>query len=272
MTHVRQPISLFISLTLLLAACDGGKKETPTADPGNTPPPTLEAEPSTEPAKQDEPAPEEEEPETDGEPQNAEVDPAAMETDPAATEGLEEIDYTGKLLASDDELKELYKGEKVQKSVSWTDKYGQQIFLIAFSEQAKGGGKLRAIRATKEGDGSWSTTREFKELVNDCEFDLVMRPVLDEKLSLTDLNKDGLGEVTFGWIADCTSDVSPLNYKILMSDGDAKYAIRGNSRVNAGGDEYFGGEQKVDPSFDKAPEGYLAHAKKVWDAHVTSTP
>ena len=224
----------------------------------------------TEPEKQD--APQQEEAKNDDAPQQEEVDPSAMEIDPSATQGLSNIDYSGKLLKADDQVQELYKGSKVQKSVSWTDKHGQQVFVIAFSEQAKGGGMFRAIRATQEGDGSWSTTREFKEIVNDCEYDLVMTPILHEKLALTDLNKDGVAEVTFGWIADCTSDVSPLNYKILMSDGDEKYAIRGNSKVDAGGGDYAGGDQKVDPSFDKAPAGYLAHAKKVWDAHVISTP
>lgn len=271
MTHVRFSSYRFpliltsCSFALLFMACDGDKKiddSSPVADPGNTPPPTLEAEPSTEPAK----------PAQEVEDKEEEVDPAAMETDPAATSTLSAIDFTGKILTEDDQIAELHKGAKIQKSVSWTDKYGQQIFLIATSDQANGGGMLRAIRASREGDGSWSTTREFKEVVDSCEFDLVLTPILDEELSLTDINRDGVAEVTFGWIADCTSDVSPLTYKILMSDGDEKYAIRGNSKVNAGGDEYFGGDQKVDPSFEKAPEGYLAHAKKVWDAHVISTP
>lgn len=265
MTHLRCAKFLIIaSAAFLFIACDGDKKTDVPTDPGNTPPPTLEAEPSTEPgkeaAKTEEAAKEEETEE--------QVDPSAMETDPAATEGLGDIDYTGKLLEKDDQVGALYEGAKVQKSVSWTDKNGQQIFLIASAEQSKGGGMFRAIRATREGDGSWTTTREFKELVNECEFDLVMTPILDEKLSLTDLNKDGIGEVTFGWIADCTSDVSPNNYKILMSDGEEKYAIRGNTKVNPGNGEYLGGDQKVDPSFEKAPAGFLDHAKKVWDAHV----
>lgn len=275
MFKIKTFTTVAIMCALVLTACDKKADDAPQKEEAQTPP-SISAEPSTEPAK-DEPAAEEE--------KKDEVDPKEVEkaeedieheVDPSATEGLEDIDFSGKILTSDDQLKDIYKGE-VKKSVSWKDKYGQQVFLMTFEEQKNGGGLIKAVLANQEGDGSWSVTREFKELVSSCEFDLVMTPKLDQAWSLTDLNKDGLGEVTFGWVADCTSDVSPLTFKVMMADGDKKYAIRGNTKVNVGKDGdgktvYQGGEQKVDPAFDKAPEGFLAHAKKAWDANVVQYP
>ncbi len=191
-------------------------------------------------------------------------DEIPMEVDPAATEGIESIDFTGKILKEDDQIKDAYSG-KVLKSVSWQDKYGQSAFIITFTELKNGGGRLNATHLTREGDASWSKVREFKELISECEFDLVLDPVLDPKWSLTDLDKDGLAEVTFAWRADCTSDVSPSPYKVLMNEHGDKYAIRGTTQIIIADEDKVGGEHTVDPSFKKAPEAFLAHAQKVWD-------
>jgi len=49
-----------------------------------------------------------------------------------------------------------------------------------------------------------------------------------------------------------------------MHEGKDKYAIRGTRLIVVQGAKPYGGEIKVDPSFDNAPAGFLDYAKKQW--------
>ena len=105
--------------------------------------------------------------------------------------------------------------------------------------------------------------RTVKDRQKDCQWDLTAE-FIGASIGLSDLDADGLAEVTFAYKLNCTSDVSPGTLKLLVLEDGEKYIIRGQTRVDLG-DGSQGGEYKVDPSFDKAPAGFVDHAKKVWD-------
>lgn len=149
---------------------------------------------------------------------------------------------------------------KVEQVLGWRDKYGTNAVVITSNTQKSGGGLLLAKHARQEGDGSWSEVRELRELVESCEFDLVLAPRAETSWSITDLDKDGIGEATFAWTADCTSDVSPNMHKVLLIEDGEKYVLRGVTQV-----EGMGGEFKADAAFDRAPAAFRAHAEKVWE-------
>lgn len=153
--------------------------------------------------------------------------------------------------------------------VGWSDKFGRNALVITTEDQKGKGdaqGKLmRAKHALQEGDGSWTEVRAFKELVDDCQFDITLE-VFTGDWSVTDLDNDALGEVTFAYRAGCRSDVSPVAHKVLMTENGKKWALRGQSRIEIAG-AADGGDFK--PDFKEAPEGGLAHAKKVWEKTVT---
>ena len=94
--------------------------------------------------------------------------------------------------------------------------------------------------------------------------------------SVTDLDKNGVAEVTFAWRVGCRSDVSPVGHKVLMVGYDqsvevAKYVLRGDTAINIGGSLEEGGEFRVDSAFKKAPPSYLEHAKMVWSKTSVET-
>jgi len=189
----------------------------------------------------------------------AKVPVAAMEHDPNATAEVKRLDLKGK--APD--------GAKVtgkySSAVTWTDKLGLQTLVLGIRETKRGDAVSTLLVAdyqSREGDG-WSSDRTFKEWVRACQFDTTLTPFTGS-WSVTDLNKDGLAEITFAYHVGCRSDVSPVTQKVLMftSDGKGgttKYALRGDTRVTG-----VGGAFKVDPAFKGAPAGFLAHAQKVW--------
>lgn len=148
---------------------------------------------------------------------------------------------------------------------SWTDKNGLNGIGITQLKNKKGGGLILVKHATLEGDGSWSEMRGMKELLETCDFDLIQNVHMDKAWSLTDLDKDGIGEASFAWTSDCTSDVSPNKHKAFIIEGGEKFALRGVTKVYAG-KQFTGGTFKQDATFAKAPPTFLAHAKKVWNA------
>lgn len=84
-------------------------------------------------------------------------------------------------------------------------------------------------------------------------------------LTVTDLDTDGIGEATFIYTLQCTSDVSPPTRKLIMREGARKYAIRGAALLPQG---YGGGAMDLDPAFDKAPAPLRAYAVRRWRQYV----
>ena len=104
--------------------------------------------------------------------------------------------------------------------------------------------------------------REITDFVKDCEFDLILGHELDA-ISLTDIDNDEIGEITFIYRMACTSDVSPSTQKLIMLEDGNKYALRGTTKVMGEGGDYEAGEE-----FNSAPEGFLKHADELWNEHI----
>lgn len=104
-----------------------------------------------------------------------------------------------------------------------------------------------------------------KDFVKQCEFDLELE-VLENSIEVTDLDDDGIAEVSFLYKLGCRSDVSPLDVKLLMYEGSTKYALRGQSYERVGETEYMGGEFK--PDFGDAPPAFVDYAKARWQRLV----
>lgn len=61
--------------------------------------------------------------------------------------------------------------------------------------------------------------------------------------------------------------------KIIMYEGNKKYAIRGESKVAVGIDDngkkqYIGGEYKIDENFKKSPKAFQEFAQKLWNDNL----
>ncbi|MBK9034383.1 MAG: hypothetical protein IPL61_24475 [Myxococcales bacterium] len=148
------------------------------------------------------------------------------------------------------------KGQAVEQVWSWTDgdtataglavfsstdtvKVGRVVARKLFVQYYRGkAGKLKLVRLVNDG-------------VPTCAYDVVAQFV-PGSVSVTDEDADGVSELTFAYDVTCTSDVSPSTRKLLVLEGPAKHALRGNSRIDAGGGDLVGGDYKADP-FKKAP-------------------
>jgi hypothetical protein len=154
----------------------------------------------------------------------------------------------------------------------WTDKNGENIIILSltkehntkktsYSDEYMRSKELCGYQYVKKSEG-WSQLWKINDFVSDCEFDITL-DFIGGSLSITDLNKNGIGESTFLYRLSCRSDVSPSSMKLIMHEGESKYAIRGTMKIYEA-NRWYGGEYKVDKSFDEAPSGFLDYAKEQW--------
>lgn len=163
----------------------------------------------------------------------------------------------------------------VLRSVSWVDDKGDNLAVFSTTSKVK----------TKKGHDPQTTTtifvdifqgkngklkkqRSVREVVANCEFD-VTNEFLPTSVMVSDLDQNGVGELTFVYRSDCRSDVSPATMKLLVLEGAKKYILRGHTRIFPGGkdQEPVGGDYT--PDMKGAPQAFLDHADKVWKKFVT---
>lgn len=160
----------------------------------------------------------------------------------------------------------------VERWVSWQDDRGDNVAV--FSHETREKVRKDGERQVSKGlhvsvftgkDGRLKRVREIREELKACLFDLT-NEVRATSVAVTDLDGDGIGELTFAYVSGCRSDVSPLNMKLLMLEGGDKHILRGSTRVNTG-QEKVGGDFEADFG-KKAPATFFEHASRVWAKFV----
>lgn len=117
-----------------------------------------------------------------------------------------------------------------------------------------------------ETENGYKLNWKIQDEVRNCMFDLEMGFV-DNAITATDLDHNNLAEIWNMYHLTCTSDVSPEDLKIIMYEGQKKYAVRGYEFVQYPSDEgttTAGGTYKMDEAFAKAPKEFRDFAKDLW--------
>jgi len=162
-------------------------------------------------------------------------------------------------------LKDSVKGNLVD-GAAWTDAGGEFTVLLGQTENKRVNSTqnqfIYAYCYKKEG-GSWKQQWVVQDKIENCEVDATCE-FFPGSLTVTDNDKNNVGEVTFLYSLSCRGDVSPDDKKLIMYEGSNKYAIRGSTVIELAGKKE-GGEKKVDPSFNTAPKPLLDFANQQWD-------
>ncbi|MTB52683.1 M949_RS01915 family surface polysaccharide biosynthesis protein [Lewinella sp. W8] len=140
---------------------------------------------------------------------------------------------------------------------AWEDSNGENIVLFTKGEEelfvyhyAVAGSQAKLLRRVYDAEKS-------------CEFDLFLS-FIESSISVTDLDENNLGEITFAYRKACISDVSPKELKLLTLENGNKYIIRGTTTLEAPGMR-VDGSKTVDASFNEAPASFLTHAESIWE-------
>lgn len=169
-----------------------------------------------------------------------------------------------------------YEG-KIKNAIRWTDSFGDNIVLTTETGETRNKSlsgeynKNAALYAYHYNiKDSLRLTWKVHDLITDCEVD-VEANFVKNTLQVTDLNKDGVGEVWLMYKTACRGDVSPADMKIIMYQGQQKFAMRGQNKVQVSEKEFYGGEYKFDKAFIEAPQEFKIFAKKLWDKNILET-
>jgi hypothetical protein len=170
-----------------------------------------------------------------------------------------------------------YTGDIIE-AVRWRDSTGDNIVILTFIDKTKNkntpdegyaSAALYAYHYLVSGDSAKQTWRVY-DYVNECPVDMTLYFV-DQTFAVTDLNKDGKGEVWIMYKVSCQGDVSPVPMKIIMYQDNKKYAVRGTTRTKVSATDYMGGEYSFDEAFKNAPLEFRQYAQKLWKQHKTET-
>ncbi len=169
-----------------------------------------------------------------------------------------------------------YKGEIVE-GVEWKDKKGDNILILTATGEFGHNGKtdeiyrdseLYAYHFTKT-DKEWKVVWQLTDFIRECDLDITL-DFKKNTLSITDLNKNNIAESWLMYELSCKGDVSPDDLKLIMHEGEKKYAIRGSETMYF--KEYEStektivkGEKNIDSNFKNEPAVFLEFANTLWD-------
>ncbi len=173
-----------------------------------------------------------------------------------------------------------YEG-KIKTAVRWVDSLGDNIAILTetgiyqskkFKHENDGNdAELFTYHYLVKGASAFQTWRVY-DFISDCPVDIEAK-FIKNSFQVTDLNQDGVGEIWIMYKTVCHGDVSPCDMKIIMYQGQQKFAIRGQNKVfegtdNKGTKHYGGGEYKYDKAFADGPKEFLEFAKILWDKNI----
>lgn len=172
----------------------------------------------------------------------------------------------------------------IKNAVRWKDKLGDNIVITTetgyhfnkkFVHETDGSdAELFGYHFIVSGNEVKQTWKVY-DYISDCPVDIVASFVKNT-FQITDLNKNGIAETWLMYKTVCHGDVSPSDMKIIMYEGNTKYAMRGENKVAVGIDDngkkqFEGGEYKLDENFKKAPKAFKEFAEKLWSDNVIET-
>jgi hypothetical protein len=160
----------------------------------------------------------------------------------------------------------------ITNAVTWKDNLGINYVLTTETGEYKTKDKegdeytnaaLYVYHYVTKGDSTSLVWRIF-DFSKDCAFDIFVK-FIDKAFKVTDLDKNGIAEVWVMYNNQCTSDVSPAPTKIIMYEGNKKYAVRGESRVQVSEKDFTGGQYTLDENFRSGNSLFRQFAINLWE-------
>jgi len=121
---------------------------------------------------------------------------------------------------------------KFKSAIRWTDSLGDNIIVTTETgeypskvqnDKSYRDAELFAYHFISKGDSIKQSWRVY-DFIKACPLDIEANFVKNT-LQVTDINNDGIGEVWLMYKTVCHGDVSPCNMKIIMYQGNQKFAM-----------------------------------------------
>ena len=180
------------------------------------------------------------------------------------------VDMTGKPLPPAVKVR----GDTIASAKTFVDSNGTNYIAFSTTSKDEQSGETGHSRArvlyidhwVVSGHGEPRELLPARDFYNDCEMGALTAAFVPGAFGVTDLDRDSIAEVTYGYQLACRSDVRPATYKLLLVEDGAKYILRGTSRLAHGPDgPPVGGEFTSEPAATAWPAGFYDHAVALWN-------
>ena len=171
----------------------------------------------------------------------------------------------------------VYEG-KVKEAINWADKEGKHIAIITetgiyvsekFGHDNDGAdAEIFAYHyLLNEKTDRYELKWKIYDYISDCPVDIAAN-FIENTFKVTDLDNNGIHEVWVMYQKVCHGDVSPFEMKVIMYEGNTKYAMRRENKIQLSDNESFGGEYKFDNNFTKGKNVFREYARKIWSDNI----
>lgn len=120
---------------------------------------------------------------------------------------------------------------------SWTDKLGTNILVRSilnetpekvqeYDDRETVYGKVHAYHYVIDKDGKATLLWDMNDAERQCDFDLTIEFESDQVI-VTDKDSNDIAETAVVYSKACRSDISPAEMKVIMHEGEKKFALRG---------------------------------------------
>ena len=114
----------------------------------------------------------------------------------------------------------------IELGVRWNDAMGDNALVLSTqADDVHNAVQLFAVLLRRR-DSTWSTVQAVSASDPACDYDNAtsFQPAV---VDLTDLDHDGIHEVTFSLVQGCVSDVSPVRASLMLLEGQEQHRITG---------------------------------------------
>jgi len=171
---------------------------------------------------------------------------------------------------------------KIVDGAHWKDDSGEFLFFVTETGKIPSKGECETSDSCFDAEiyafcyamtnDSLSLLWKTVDYERNCSFDLYAG-LADSSIYITDLDSNGIAECTFIYFLSCRSDVSPSRLKLIMHEGQKKFAIRGTTQPDPTqpADE-FAGTMNVDRSFNSVDKRIKLFATKKFQEYIHKEP
>ena len=172
----------------------------------------------------------------------------------------------------------------IKQFMRWTDHLGDNYLVLCVTDELKSPAKKSKFGEDCSGGcadkelyayhfvGKDSLLWKLSDFEKACNYDNIVE-FRKGATKITDLDHNGIAEVWLMYSTTCTSDVSPRTLKLIMYQGNKKYAIRGTSQPARNEiDEKSGGKFIPDKEFESLPQSFKDFGKNLWMKFLYDLP
>lgn len=174
-------------------------------------------------------------------------------------------------MVADEETCEVFECEgDFVAGITWNDARGENAFLVTETRNEVEDGMVQTIRAYRfvllpeeNIRRVWQTSKTTENICDEGQG-------LVGDLELTDLNEDGVGEVTMVYNIEGNCDVSPMTYGLMLHTGVGEGLLEMNGQDDAPHNTGIPGTGEIERSGLLSPETppFGPWADSVWHARV----